>query len=131
MTRLLLFLLTMTQLHAIPLVDAIAQVESSGDPTAVGDDGRAFGLLQITKPVVLDINKHYGLKWRHEQAFEPTYARLMFEKYLAIWATEERLGRPVTDEDRARIWRGGPNGWRSERTLGYWEKVKAVIENNK
>jgi len=43
---------------------------------------------------------------------------------MSIYATEEKIGREPTDEDRARIWNGGPMGWRNKATIGYWNKVK-------
>ena len=46
---------------------------------------------------------------------------------MGIYATEKRLGRPVTDQDRARIHNGGPNGWKSPATIGYWSKVKKFL----
>ena len=42
------------------------------------------------------------------------------------YATERRLGHPATDEDIARIHNGGPNGYKHDSTLGYWEEVKEV-----
>jgi hypothetical protein len=43
---------------------------------------------------------------------------------MAIYAKPERLGRTVTDEDRARIWNGGPTGYKRKTTKGYWGKVQ-------
>ena len=42
------------------------------------------------------------------------------------YATKERLGHDATNEDIARIHNGGPNGWRSSSTEGYWRKVSAA-----
>ena len=44
-----------------------------------------------------------------------------------IWGdTQLSVGwvAPVTDEDRARIWNGGPNGYKKQATVKYWKKVK-------
>jgi hypothetical protein len=46
---------------------------------------------------------------------------------MARYATSKRLGRPVTDQDRARIWNGGPNGYKKKATLGYWAKVRKEL----
>ena len=44
------------------------------------------------------------------------------------YATEKRLGRPVTIEDIARIHNGGPNGYKKQATDVYWLKVKAQLK---
>lgn len=115
-------------LYSSPLIAAIEQVESGGDKTALGDGGQAIGILQIHKCVVDDVNRVFHLKWSHEDMYKPEYARMVFRRYMQIYATEERLGRPVTDEDRARIWVGGPRGWQKESTVKYWLKVKQQME---
>lgn len=116
-------------LHASPLLTAIEQVESRGNAYAVGDNGKAIGILQIHAACLADVNKAHGTKWRHHQMTDPHLSRLVFHRYLELYATEQRLGRPVTDEDRARIWQGGPNGWKKPETLGYWTKVKTHMKN--
>ena len=106
------------------LLLAIAIVESSGNPLAIGDDGLSWGLYQIRPAYVRDVNRILGsAEYTHRDAFNPQYAKRMVEVYLNHYATPERIGRPVTDEDRARIHNGGPNGWRKESTRAYWQKV--------
>lgn len=115
-------------LHAGPLLTAIEQVESGGDAYAVSKCGKAVGILQITQPCLSDVNRRYGLKWRLRQMRDPHLSRLVFHRYLELYATEERLGRSVTDEDRARIWNGGPDGWKEPETRGYWSRVNNVMK---
>lgn len=110
------------------LIDALARVESNNNPDAVGDNGKAYGLLQIWAGVVTDVNRVYGTSYVHADAFDAAKARDICRKYLDHYATEKRLGRPVTDEDRARIWNGGPTGHRKSATLKYWAKVKRVLK---
>ena len=43
---------------------------------------------------------------------------------LAYWT---RYGA-VTDEQRARIWNGGPRGMSKAATLPYWAKVQKELE---
>ena len=128
----LLLILTLTLLsvaHANDnLLDAITQVESGGDNSAIGDGGLAHGSLQIHKGVVLDVNRVYKTNYTHNDAFDRASAVDLFYKYLSIYAIERRLGHPPTDEDKARIWNGGPNGFRKSATVGYWQKVRRVLE---
>ena len=111
------------------LLLAIAMVESSGNPKAIGDDGLSWGLYQIRPEYVEDVNRILGSdEYIHRDAFNPVYARRLAEIYLNHYATPERLGRPVTDEDRARIHNGGPNGWKKPHTKEYWRKVKEAMK---
>jgi hypothetical protein len=115
-------------LHATPLLTAIEQVESGGNAFAVGDSGKAIGILQIHQCVLDDINRANGMKFRHYAMRDPHLSRIVFYRYIELWATEARIGRAVTDEDMARIWNGGPDGWKKESTLVYWHKVKIQME---
>jgi soluble lytic murein transglycosylase-like protein len=109
------------------LLAALILVESQGDPRAVGDRGEAHGLLQIHAAVIMDVNGVTGARYTQADAFDPSTAAAICTAYLAHYATARRLGRPPTDEDRARIWNGGPNGWRDRRTLVFWSRVRAAM----
>lgn len=52
----------------------------------------------------------------------------VFRTYMNIYATGSKIGHPVIDQDRTRIWNGGPIGWKKNATLGYWAKVNKQIE---
>lgn len=109
------------------LIDALAVVESNNNPSAVGDSGKAYGVLQIWEVVIVDVNARFGTKYRHKDAFDPVIARDICRKYLSIYATEKRLGRKPTLEDYARIWNGGPNGHKKSKTDKYWAKVERAL----
>jgi len=87
-------------MNIITLILAIIAVESSGNDLAVGDNGDAYGCLQIHACYVQDASEY---------------------------AKEDRLGRPVTIEDIARIHNGGPNGYKKDATIKYWKKVEAEL----
>ncbi len=103
-------------------------VESSNNIWAIGDKNLsepAYGSHQIRQPVCDDVNRHFGTKYRAEQMLgNRKLSEKVCELYLSIWATEARIGRKVTDQDRARIWNGGPKGWQKKSTLGYWVKIQ-------
>ena len=109
------------------LIDALVQVESSGNPSAVGDNGKALGCLQIWSVVVQDVNEVSRVKYSHSDAFDPAKARAICKAYLARYCTAKRLGRIPTDEDFARCWNGGPMGYKKKSTEKYWLKVSAVL----
>jgi hypothetical protein len=110
------------------LVIAISIVESGLDPHAVGDDGRALGMMQIHQCVVTDVNEHMGLTYVHEDALVPEQAEMMFRVYMDRYATKERLEREPTAEDMARIWNGGPYGYKKPCTEAYWKRVKIALD---
>lgn len=114
------------------LVDALIQVESGGDDSAVGDKNlqdKAYGCLQIRQPCVDDVNRAYGTNYRAEDCCNDRVLSIkIYELYIRLYATKTRLGREPTDEDRARIWNGGPNGWKKSSTKKYWIKVKKKIK---
>ncbi|KAJ8037318.1 Lysozyme 1 [Holothuria leucospilota] len=47
--------------------------------------------------------------------------------YMARYATYSRIGHEPTCEDFARIHNGGPNGYRNQATVGYWNRVNACL----
>ena len=117
------------------LVLALIQVESGGDYDAIGDDGKALGCLQIRKCVVDDVNKHYPFHYRHklyvhDDAFCVDKATEICWLYLKYWGGvyKKKTGKEPTNEVYARIWNGGPNGWKKKSTLKYWKKVKKQLE---
>lgn len=103
------------------LVRAIHLVETGGRTGPImGDNGAAMGPLQIHRACWIDAN----LSGKYEDVADLSYAKRVFAAYMARYATVRRLGRPVTNQDRARIWNGGPNGYKRNSTLSYWAKVK-------
>lgn len=113
------------------LVKALAHVESGNKDSAIGDKklkNKAYGCLQIRKPVVDDVNNAYGTSYTAEDCLNNRELSIwIFEKYMELYATEARIGRTPTDEDRARIWNGGPNGYKKDTTKKYWAKVKKEL----
>jgi len=113
------------------LVDALIQVESTGNDNAIGDlhlSDRAYGCLQIRKPVCIDVNNAFGTSYIPQDMLGNRKLSIeVFHKYMSLYATPKALGREVTDQDRARIWNGGPTGYKKSATVGYWAKVKKLL----
>ena len=117
----------MTNIITAALLAAMAQVESGSNPRAIGDGGKAVGILQIHRCVVRDVNRIHGTNYTHRDAHDPTKARAMAFLYLSYYCTEQRMGRKPTQEDVARVWVGGPIGYRRQCTRIYWDKVKEIL----
>lgn len=110
-----------------PLEDAVWSVESarSTDPNITGDNGKAIGPLQIWKIAWTDVCLP-GEKY--EDCRELAYSLEVFRRYTARYAKASRLGHEPTDIDRARIWNGGPNGFKKSSTLPYAKKIRKALE---
>ena len=124
---------------------ALIMQESGGNDRAIGDGGASHGPLQIQKECIMDVNRYRKAKgWKQFKFPEDCYDRQKAEAcliiYTRIYANEKRLGRPPTWEDYARIWNGGPNGYKNRvdkngnptkatiNTLKYWDKLKKALE---
>ncbi len=121
---------------ASQLVDIIIQIESGGDDNAIGDDGHAFGCLQIWQGNVDQVNEKLGTSYVAKDCLGNR------ELSLLIWNTYFELHPElVTDEDKARAWNGGA-GWKEiysrtnktprelkycENIDAYWSKVQRLI----
>mgnify|MGYP003629994193 CR=1 FL=1 len=109
------------------LILALILVESNGDDSIIGDNGKAYGCLQLHAEYVADAAEYAGEDWVHEDAFDRRKSIKIFEAYMARYATSERLGREVKAEDIARIHNGGPNGYKNKSTKAYWNRISAIF----
>lgn len=110
----------------LSLVDAIIQVESEGNDWAIGDKNlkdKAYGPMQIRQPACDDVNAHTGGKFRAEDMLGNRDRSIaIFNKYTEIY-------KATTDEQKARLWNGGPGGViYPSRTDRYWSKVRALMQ---
>jgi len=106
------------------LLDAICKVESNCDPSKVGDDGDSIGAYQIQYAYWLDATEFSGIGGEYEDVLNDEYAQQIILAYWNRYATMKRLGRIPTDEDKARIHNGGPNGYKKTSTVKYWNKIQ-------
>jgi hypothetical protein len=111
------------------LIAALIQVESQGNDNAIGDRSladHAYGCLQIRKPVCDDVNRVYGKGIKAQDMLGNRALSIdTFRKYVGIY-------RCATDEEKARIWNGGPSAKRKgtamyAATTIYWGKVKRLL----
>lgn len=108
------------------ILDAIEQVESSGNPNAVGDGGKAIGAFQIHRAYWKDaVEFDPSIGGVYEDCFDPQYSRRIVVAYLTRYCKE------WTDENVARIHNGGPSGHKRKATVKYWIKVKSVLQRSK
>jgi len=109
-------------------MEVLKYVESEHNPAALGDfrgdTPTAFGILQIRKIAIDDVNRVYGTNYSHQDAFYEDCAEEIFQLYTDYWANKvcERSGRDATINDIVRIWNGGPTGYLQNCTENYLEK---------
>lgn len=100
----------------------MALVESSGNPLAIGDHGRARGILQIHPGVVQDVNRIAGTRYRHQDAHDPKVAVFMATVYLGHYCPGGSA------EEMARVWHCGPRGRNRAHGARYWGKVRRQLK---
>ena len=122
------------------LARAIPVKESGNNDQAIGDKkdllGRlrptsewAYGAFQIRQPCVDDVNQALGTRYKASDCLgNRKLSELIFREYINLYATEKRLGHKPTDQDMARIWNGGPNGYKSLFTVSYWAKIQKLLK---
>jgi len=106
------------------LLDAIAKVESRGNPASVGDSGRAAGTYQIHRPYWADGTRILGVDWNYRDARDPQKARQVVRAYLSHYGKGKAL------LEMARIHNGGPKGDQKEATLVYARKVEQILDDD-
>jgi hypothetical protein len=105
---------------------AIMQVESGGDPQAVGDGGKAIGPYQIHRDYWADGTRFLGVTWPYEQARDPVKSLAVVRAYTRHYARVHR--QPWTPETIARIHNGGARGPEKKATEKYWLKCRKVLD---
>ena len=111
------------------LILALIAVESGGNDHAWGDNGRAWGCLQITAAVMEDVQR-IRPQDRYLNAFVREDAIWICRTYLDHYVTRSRIGHAPTLQDYARCWVGGPDGWKKECSKPYWVKVKKALSSS-
>jgi hypothetical protein len=134
LTLYLLLLMTSSALYAGDinnLIPALIEVESRGNDNAIGDNGKAFGCLQVWDICVQDVNRVYKTSYTHKQMMDRYTACEVCYLYLLHWGQKYCRRRGIKDasyEVLARIWNGGPRGYQNPKTEEYWTKVKPLLK---
>jgi len=108
------------------IITILKHVETNYDISKIGDNGKSFGILQIQKAVIIDINNYYKTNYHINDAFNEECSEEIFKLYIRMYIKKikERDNIDLTSEDIARIWNGGPNGYKKASTLPYLKKYK-------
>jgi hypothetical protein len=105
---------------------ALAAVESGGDDSAVNEREDAHGRFQIRAAALADANRILCTDYTLADCHDPAVAVRVVRAYLGHYGASLRAPTP---DALARIWNGGPNGYRREATRGYAERFhRAYLE---
>ena len=110
----------MTATQLATLWAAMCLQESSNDPTRINAREQAYGIVQVRRLALLDVNNHYKTNYTLRDMLDPVKARDVWERYLTLWAGP---ADQCSAERWARIWNGGPRGAEKTATAGYWAGV--------
>ncbi len=109
-----------------PVINAIIQVESKGNPKAVDRGGKSCGIMQITPIHVKECNRILGLRksnkrYTLDDRFSVKKSKEMFLLYQSFY-------NPRNDVEQAiRSWNGGM-GYTKRATQKYFEKVMSLLK---
>jgi hypothetical protein len=113
------------------LIEALIQVESRGNDSAIGDRHLAepsVGVLQLRPIMVKEVNRI--LKRQGQDKRYKLKDRFSREKSIEMFMIWKNYHHPDGGfETIARNWNGGPRGYKNKRTEPYWAKVQ--LELNK
>ncbi len=108
-------LLVTATVNACPdiFLDAVATVESSNKPYAIGDHGKACGLFQMHKDAweqVSHSRSQKGLEvWSYASAFDPKVSRIYASDYLD-WMTNSIRSKTGANPSAAQVYAGYNQG---------------------
>ena len=105
---------------------ALAAVESGGDDAAVNEREGAHGRYQIRAGALADANRILCTDYTLADCHDPAVAARIVRAYLGHYGAALSAPTPTA---LARIWNGGPNGYKRDATRGYAERFhRAYME---
>lgn len=114
------------------LVQALIQVESRGNDSAIGDthlDEPSVGVLQIRPIMVREVNRICKRIGSHQRfTLKDRFDRDKSIHMFLIW--KEFHHKDSDFEAISRSWNGGPRWRKINRTKQYWAKVEQQLNNN-
>lgn len=112
------------------LIEALIQVESLGNDSAVGDQHLgepSIGVLQIRPIMVREVNRI--LKKQKSEKRYKLKDRFSRDKSIEMFLVWKNYHHPEGGfETISRNWNGGPRGYKNKRTEPYWIKVQLELE---
>jgi len=111
------------------IMSILKTVETNNNPDSIGDNGRSYGILQIQRSVLRDVNRIYGTDYRHKDMFYEEASEEVFMLYLCYGKEVflKKHCRFPTEEEMVRMWNGGIyKGYKYKQTKRYYQKYLDV-----
>ena len=139
MKKILLFLVAVTLTVALnaqtkqqlkkwmPVINAIAQVESGGNPKAVSKSGTYVGLLQIAPICVRECNRIVG---KNKFTYNDRYNK---EKSIEMFIVFQEYHNPEGNMEKAiRLWNSGDKNCmkNKSKTEAYYRRIMSKYDFN-
>ena len=104
------------------LVLAMIEKESGNGTRLYNPDEEAYGVLQIRRGALLDVNEYAGTNYTLQDMYS--------SQALSAWALYQYCKRyhASTPEWMARLWAGGPKGRYSDAAGRYWLDIQKRME---
>lgn len=113
------------------LIDALINVESRGNDSAIGDlhlvGNEAIGALQIRPIMVREVNRILKIQ-KSDKRFKlkDRFDREKTIEMFLVWKNYHHSDDEF--EVVARNWNGGPKGYKKANTEKYWAKVQKELD---
>lgn len=113
------------------IMSILKVVETNNDTDSIGDNGTSYGILQIQRSVLNDVNRIYGTDYQHKDMFDEEASEEVFMLYLCYGKEVflKKHCRFPTEEEMVRMWNGGIyKGYKYNQTKSYYQKYLDVKE---
>ena len=84
------------------IMSILKTVETNNNPDSIGDNGRSYGILQIQRSVLSDVNRIYGTDYRHKDMFYEEASK-RYLCYIFVMVKKYSL-RNIVDSLQKRRW---------------------------
>lgn len=114
------------------IIALIIQEGASCDSDHWDVNGRAVGCLQIHEGILIDLKNMCNKTYNMEDMKSFVLSIQACREWLELWGKkyQKKVGKEADYEQLARMWNGGPNGYKKDATLKYWQGVKSKIRDN-
>lgn len=111
------------------IINMIAYIESRMNINAKGDNGKAFGILQMWNIAVQDHNRLFKTNFVHKDSYDKEKSYLMCRNLLnyGIKYYYNKCGEYPTIIELMRMWNGSIySGWNKQGTIKYVRKYSEL-----
>ena len=111
------------------IMSILKTVETNNNTDSIGDNGRSYGILQIQRSVVSDVNRIYNTEYSHDDMFSEKASEEVFKLYICYGREVflKKHCRFPTESEMVRMWNGGIyKGYTYKQTKSYYQKYLDV-----